>query len=171
MRQSQLPQGSSSSNWQPSYHPWEQNLQPHWEPYPATAVAWPDEWAPSNPQVEEQAQLLWALSDRAVPKYRKPPPVQPEQSAPTRIRTEREVKFALPPDESSNPKSSPVRAKPKATLPRKETTSDAEEGSRGGTTDEHQPPARPGAHPKKCPVQQDLVQLPARALACQRRQV
>ena len=50
VRQSQLPQGSSSSNWQPSYHPWEQKLQPHWEPYPATAVAWPDEWAPSNPR-------------------------------------------------------------------------------------------------------------------------
>ena len=40
--------GSSSSNWQPSYHPWEQNLQPHWEPHPATAVVWPDDWAPRH---------------------------------------------------------------------------------------------------------------------------
>ena len=83
--------------------------------------------------MEEQAQLLWALSDRAVPRYRKPPPEQP-----TKVRTEREVKFALPPDEGNNPQSSPAKAKPKATLPRKETTSDAEGGSRGGATDEHQ---------------------------------
>ena len=142
VQQSHLPQGSSSSNWKPSYHPWEQKLWLSKWPFPAslvlpwclsgcpqavlcrrsarfasqavqlvlsclpgasqavqlvlscfpraslvpprlsnslsclpgaslappTAVAWPDEWASSNRQVEEQAQLLWAVSDRALPR-------------------------------------------------------------------------------------------------------
>ena len=157
VRQIHLPQGSSSSNWQPSYHPWEQKLHSHWEPHPATAVAWPDEWASSNPQVEEQAQLLWALSDRAVPRYRKPPPEQPEQptpaKVPTKVRTEREVRFTLSPDECNNPHSSTAKAKPVAALPRKDTADDTEGGAGGGPSDEHLPPPRPGAHPKKCPVQ------------------
>ena len=150
MRQIHLPQGSSSSNWQPSYHPWEQQLHTHWEPYPATAVAWPDEWAASNPHMEEQAQLLWALSDRAVPRYRKPPPEQPEQptpaKVPTKVRTEKEVRFTLSPDEGNNPHSSTAKAKPVATLPRKDTVDDTEGGSGGGPSDEHLPPPRPGAH-------------------------
>ena len=69
--------------------------------------------------MEEQAQLLWALSDRAVPRYRKPPPEQPEQptpaEAPTKVRTEKEVRFTLSPDEGNNPHSStatPCQAPP-----------------------------------------------------------
>ena len=85
-----LPQGSSSSDWQPSYHPWEQSLQPHCEPYPVTAVTWQEEWATSNLQVEEQEQLLWALSDRPASRYRKPPPAQPKPVVTVPRRTERE---------------------------------------------------------------------------------
>ena len=156
IRKSQLPQGSSSSNWQPSYHTWEQNPQPQWEAYPATAMAWQEEWAPSNSQVDEQAQLLWALSDRSVPRYRKPPPAQPKSPKSTAIipkRAEREVRFALSPEERASPHSSATMAKTAVPLPRKETQKEQEGCPRETPSDEHQPPARPGAHPKKCPVQ------------------
>ena len=61
-KQIYLPQGSSSSDWQPPYHPCEQSLQTDWEPYPVTPGDWQGEWAHSSPQVEEQAQLLSRLS-------------------------------------------------------------------------------------------------------------
>ena len=148
-----LPQGSSSSDWQPSYHPWEQSLQPHWEPYPGTAVTWQEEWASSNPQVAEQEQLLWALSDRPASRYRKPPPAQPKPPATVPKRTEREVRFTLPPEESKSPQSSMAIAKTVALLPRQETKEDTEDRPREAPPEEHLPPPRPGAHPKKCPVQ------------------
>ena len=118
------PAAPSSSNWQPSYHTWEQNPQPQWEAYPATAMAWQEEWAPSNSQVDEQAQLLWALSDRSVPRYRKPPPAQPKSPKSTAItpkRAEREVRFALSSEERASPHSSATMAKTAVPLPRKET--------------------------------------------------
>ena len=50
-RQSYLPQGSSSSDWRPPSNPWEQQLQPYWEPYPVVNGEWQGEWASSNPHV------------------------------------------------------------------------------------------------------------------------
>ena len=124
IRKSQLPQGRSSSNWQPSCHTWEQNPHPQWEACPATAMAWQEEWTPSNSQVDEQAQLLWGLSDRSVPRYRKPPPAQPMSPKSTAItpkRAEREVRFALSSEERASPHSSATMAKTAVPLPRKET--------------------------------------------------
>ena len=87
-------------------HTWEQNPQPQWKAYPAAAMAWQEELAPSNSQIDEQAQLLWALSDRSVPRYRKPPPAQPKSPKSTAItpkRAEREVSF-LSPEERASPR-------------------------------------------------------------------
>ena len=130
-------------------------------------MAWQEEWAHSDSQVDEQAQLLWALSDRSVPRYRKPPPVQPKSpnsTATTPKRAEREVRFALS-QEGASSHSSATMAKTAVPLPRKETQKEQEGCPRETPSDEHQPPARPGAHPKKCPVSVRLAcqgSLPSR---------
>ena len=72
--QANLPQGSCSSDWQPSCSQWEQDFRQTWEPCPVPSGDWQGEWPTSDSQFEEQAQLLWALSDQAVPRYRKAPP-------------------------------------------------------------------------------------------------
>ena len=69
-----LPQGSCSSDRQPSYSQGEQDFRQTWEPCPVAPRDWQGEWTASDAQLEEQAQLLWALSDQAVPRYRKVPP-------------------------------------------------------------------------------------------------
>ena len=116
-----------------------------WEAYPATAMAWQEEWAPSSSQIDEQAQLLWALSDRSVPRYRKPPSAQPKSPKSTAItpkRAEREVRFALSPEERASPHSAATMAKTAVSLPRKETQKEQESCPRETPSDEHQPPAR-----------------------------
>lgn len=58
-----LPQGSCSSDWQPSptpQDPWGHHYQATWEPYPAHTEEWPGDWAPSSPQVEEQISQTYA---------------------------------------------------------------------------------------------------------------
>ena len=155
-RKSCLPQGSSSSNWQPSYHPWEQSLQPQWEEYPVTSAAWHAEWAPGSPQVEEQEQLLWALTDKPVSRYRKPPPAQSKPLATAPKRPEQEVRFVLPQEGNKSPQSpqsSTAMAKTAVPLARKDTKEETESEPQEATTEEHRPPPRPRAHPKKCPVQ------------------
>ena len=119
-KQISLPQGSSSSDWQPPYNPWEQSLQPDWEPYPVTAGDWQGEWAHSNPQVEEQAQLLWALSDQSVSRSRKCPLIQPKPSVPVKKKTDREVRFALSPDKDKGRPCPPTVDKTVESPPRKE---------------------------------------------------
>ena len=152
-KQISLPQGSSSSDWQPPYNRWEQSLQPDWEPYPVTAGDWQGEWAHSNPQVEEQAQLLWALSDQSVSRSRKSPPIQPKPSVPVKKKTDREVRFALSPDKDKGRPCPPTVDKTVESPPRKEKREDTVGKPQEESSDEHFPPPRPGAHPKKCPVQ------------------
>ena len=152
-KQASLPQGSCSSDWQPPYNPWEQGLQPAWEPYPVPSGEWQGEWAPSNPQVEEQAQLLWALSDHAVPRYRKMPSTQPKPPAPVKKRTDREVRFASPPDEDKGLPCPPTMAKSVAAPPKVERREEIVRRPQEESSDEHHPPPRPGARPEKCPVQ------------------
>ena len=67
-------QGRCASDWQPSYSQWEQDFRQTWEPCPVAPRDGQGEWTTSDSQLEEQAQLLWALSDQAVPRYRKVPP-------------------------------------------------------------------------------------------------
>ena len=141
VRQSHLPQGSSSSDWRPSFNPWEQQLQPYWEPYPVVDGEWQGEWASSNPQVEEQAQLLWALSDQPVPKHNKTPLAQPKPPVPVKKRAEREVRFASPPEEGQGPSCPSTVDEVRSPQHRKETKEE-----RDGSADEHVPPPRPGAH-------------------------
>ena len=155
-RKSCLPQGGSSSNWQPLYHPWEQSLQPQWEEYPVISAAWQEEWAPSSPQVEEQVQLLWALSDKPVSRYRKPPPAQSKPIATAPRRPEKEVRIVLPQEGNKSPQSpqsSTAIATRAVPLTQKDTKEQTESEPQEATTEEHWPPPRPGAHPKKCPVQ------------------
>ena len=156
-RQFSLPQGSSSSDWQPPYNPWEQRLEPSWEPCPGAAGEWQDECVFHSLEVEEQAQLLWALSDQSVPRYRKTPPTQPRLSAPVKKRTDREVRFASPPEDDKGFNGPLTIGKSVAAPPRVETKEEAGQRSQEGSSDEHSdkycPPPRPGAHPKKCPVQ------------------
>ena len=87
-------QPARASNWQPSYHPWEQSLQPQWEKYPVTSAAW---------------HLL------------------PNPNRLLQLQSDQNKRF----DSCCARKATKVPA----------------------TTEEHRPPPRPRAHPKKCPVQ------------------
>ena len=148
MRQVHLPQGSCSSDWQPSFNQWEPGLQPTWEPCPAASGAWQGEWTTSNPQVEEQTQLLWALSDQAVPRYRKVPPNQLKANVPVKKRTDKEVRFSSSPEEGNGPHGSPAKAKSVATRPKEERLDERVSRHQDDSADEHHPPPRPFAHPK-----------------------
>ena len=113
---------------------------------------WHGEWPTSHTQVEEQAQLLWALSDQAVPRCRKAPPSQPKASVPVRKRPDKEFKLNPPLAQAKGPLFSPVKAK-SVSAPPQEMRSEGKEGRHhDDSADEHHPPPRPFAHPK-CPAQ------------------
>lgn len=138
-----LPQGSCSSDWQPSptpQDPWGHHYQATWEPYPAHTEEWPGDWAPSSPQVEEQISQTYAH----------PPQTRcPCQKAPGARRTDH------PPSRAGKDSPCPTAAiKPAVGPPKPEEREvDAGTQSQEGGDREHEPPPRPGAHPKKCPVQ------------------
>ena len=152
-----------------------QQLHTYWESSPATVEAWPDEWAASNLQVEEQAQLLWALSDRAAPRYRKPPPEPPEQPTPAKVpskaRTKKEVRFTLSPNENNNPQAQRQRLSLwQPCHGRTQWATRREDLGEGFLTSTY---LRQGQelHPKNVQCNKadayGLTQSPARAIACQ----
>lgn len=153
----QLPQGSCSSDWQPSpipQDPWGHYSPVTWEPYPVQTEEWPGDWAPNSPQVEEQAQLLWALSDRAGPRYRKPAPTPSKPAAPAKKRLERAEQITLPPRAGNNSPGPTADIHPTVRTPASADSGvNVELQIQEGGDREFEPPPRSGAHPKKCPVQ------------------
>ena len=81
------------------------------------------------------------------------PPSQPKASVPVRKRPDKEVKLSPPPAQAKGPLFSPAKAKSVTAQPQ-EMRSEGKEGRhQNDSADEHHPPPRPFAHPKKCPVQ------------------
>ena len=115
-RQSYLPQGSSSSDWRPPSNPWEQQLQPYWEPYPVVNGEWQGEWASSNPHVTRHP---WR---------------SPSRLSKARGEQKREVRFASPPEEGQGPSCPSTVDNFRSPPHRKETTEERE-----GSADEHLP--------------------------------
>ena len=125
---------SCSSDWQPFCGQREQDF-----PCPVAPRDWQGEWTASGSQFEEQAQLLWALSDQAVPRYRKVPPSQPKASVPVKKRPDKEVKLSAPPEQDKGPLLSPAKAKPAPAQPQ-ELRSEGKEGRhQDDSADEHYP--------------------------------
>ena len=122
--------GDSRHSWEPCpTAPITPNTGPHTSTLSTT----------SDAQVDEQVQLLWALSDR------KEDP--PRGSAPVKKQQRREVRLRGQADREPVAAAPPAEAKPG--LPREEGDEDWCQGD-----SDFGPPERPGAHPKKnCPVQ------------------
>ena len=131
--------------WHHSYGQQAGDSRHSWEPCP-TAPITPNTGprtstlsTTSDAQVDEQVQLLWALSDR------KEDP--PRGSAPVKKQQRREVRLRGQADREPVAAAPPAEAKPG--LPREEGDQDWCQGH-----PDFRPPERPGAHPKKnCPVQ------------------
>ena len=87
-------------------------------------------------------------------RYRKPTPTPPKPAAPVKRRLEREEQIT-PPSRAGKDSPCPTAAiKPAVGPPKPEEREvDAGTQSQEGGDREHEPPPRPGAHPKKCPVQ------------------
>ena len=87
-------------------------------------------------------------------RYRKPTPTPPTPAAPVKRRLEREEQIT-PPSRAGKDSPCPTAAiKPAVGPPKPEVREvDAGTQSQEGGDREHEPPPRPGAHPKKCPVQ------------------
>ena len=131
--------------WHHSYGQQAGDSRQSWEPCP-TAPITPNTGphtstlsTTSDAQVDEQVQLLWALSDQKEDPPRGSAPVKKQQRREVRLRdqADREPVAAAPPREA------------KPGLPREEGDQDWCQGH-----SDFRPPERPGAHPKKdCPVQ------------------
>ena len=136
-----------NSDWQPAFDPQTSDARHSWEPCPPAQSAGWDHQHASLAQKEEQMQLLWALTDRTGTTH------QSEGAKAPRARTLRKpLKATRSPPRSEHPPKGPVvvsKAKPIQNMPQpQETRRTSADGS-----EEFDPPARPGARPKKCPVQ------------------
>ena len=120
-----------------------------WEPCPSATPAGWDHQQASLAQRDEQMQLFWALTDQTV---------SPQQSSevtasrPCACSQRKQAKtMSSPPCSKSHPKAhaafSKATSTPNKPPPPKTRRTNAED------SDDFDPPARPGAHPKKCPVQ------------------
>ena len=147
------PQDRRAPSWHYSQGQQVGGSQHSWEPCPAAQTKGSATRAASDAQMDEQVQLLWALSDQAAPRFRKEGAGQPKGSVPTRKRQDREVRFGTKTDRPPAAPASPARAKPGP--PQKGEQGSEDEGDcQGGQPDSRFcPPPRPFAHPKKCPVQ------------------
>lgn len=145
-----LPQERMAPSWHYSQGQQVGGSQHSWEPCPAAQPKWPAIRTASDAQMEEQAQLLWVLSDQGAPRSRTEGSGPPKGSVPTKKRQDREVRFSAQADRPAVAPTSPARAKPGPTQ-RDEQRSNGE----GGCQEGFRPPA-----PTVCPSQK--VSCPVR---------
>ena len=103
-----------------------------------------------------QSPQLRGMQNEPVSRYRKPPPPQSKPLATASKRPEQEVRFVMPQEGNNSPQrpqSSAAMAKTAAPTVHKDTKEETASEPREAAAEEHRPPPRPRAHPKKCPVQ------------------
>ena len=138
-----------NSEWQPAPEQPNSSARHSWEPCPpAPSKGW-DQPQVSVAQREEQMQLLWAITDKTGPPHQRTDIAAPQPCAHTQRKQAKAT--SSPPRPKSYPKGPAVVSKANA-APSKRPPQTAR-GERADDSEEFDPPARPGAHPKKCPVQ------------------
>lgn len=127
-----------------------------WEPCPPAPSAGWDHQQASLAQRGEQTQLLWALTDKTGPPHQRAEAKAPQPCAHTLRKPVKAT--SSPPRPKHHPKGPAVVSKANATQSKPQPQ--ATRRTNGEDSEEFDPPARPGAHPKKCPVQQPASVIP-----------
>ena len=127
-----------NSDWQPAPEQHNSRARHSWETCPPASAVGGDQPQVSAAQREEQMQLLWALTDKTCPPQQRSAITAPQPCAHTQRKQTKET-------------NSPPRSKANAAQSKR--SPQTARGEKADDNDEFDPPARPGAHPKKCPVQ------------------
>ena len=136
-----------NSEWQPAPVQFSSGARHSWETCPpASSREW-DQPQVSAAQREEQKQLLRALTDKTG--QHRADVTAPQPCAHTQRK--QATTTSSPPRPKYHPKSPAVVSKAHAAQSKRPPPTAS--GEKADDSEEFDPPARPGAHPKKCPVQ------------------
>ena len=136
-----------NSDWQPAPEQHSSRARHSWETCPpAPSTKW-DQPQISAEQQEEQKQLLWVLTDKT--SQHRTDVTAPQSGAHTQRKQASTT--CSPPRPRHRPKC--PAAVSKAPAAQSKQPPQTASGEKAEDNAEHDPPARPGAHPKKCPVQ------------------